>query len=475
MSSRLEREENLRGARDSGFKGADATRTGFGANFEASFFHTISEDLSVSQAINEYFTKGTQEAELRRRAENGEIEEKVVKQFTSNPMGRSRERRVDWGGLGDHVNSLGDDSIKTREQLNQTLVDDAALIRKQYENVNSRSGLTGKIGSFAGGLAASIGDPVSMIPGAFIPAKAITAGTLAGRMGQRAMIGAGEAAIAEPIIQLQTANWKEQIGVEYGLKEMAVNAGMSVAASGLISGGGGSIVDAARVLRRRADEMRAIRTDASDRGREDVSEAADDAIDGTDQAVHEIENSPAHSLEEHDAQIKETIDAFDPSYEDNFDPDTWLNEPDLSVAESRKIELAEEHAASVEAAMAVPKKARLTKPKRKEGESDAEFADREAAAVESRDARQALFNQEADRLNAETKAKMEDVDAGTRPLAPLSKKPNEHVERAMKEFENHRYSDDPEIRQHAEAAINQVEIDEARVAKAEAFANCIGK
>jgi len=478
MGYREEKRQILQGAKDSGFQGEDATRTGFGQNFEAGFFATMAEDLSSSQWLNKSAHRA-QHKELRRRIDDGEIDAKTVDQFRGSPMGRSRDRRINYDGLGDYLNEKGDNSVLTKESLDENMKRDVELVRSKYQDISNRSGVAGTAGGFIGGMSAGmVADPLTVATGMLVPARAVTAASLLARTGQRAGAGAIEGALVEPFAQMQVANFKEELDVDYGLKQILINSGISIAASGTLAGTMGSLPDAIKSLNTRVADAKKAKIEAEQINDFEVEELADDMVDGTEQVIQEMETSPAKTIDEHDTNTQQAVDSFDTAWDDDsFDPDTWLmDNPDTQ----RNIDVANEQAeididSELEASLVEPKKARLRRPKRREGESSDSYDERLREAEEGRDARQATFDAEADRANQKLKEEAEarKSELGQSKVEPLEAEPSEAVKRATREMESFLVDDDPDVRKFAQEAIDEIQKSSDKIDKAQKFLDCI--
>ena len=102
----------------------------------------------------------------------------------------------------------------------------------------------GTAGMFAGGMGSAMVDPINL---ALLPAG----GPVVRAAGQSIAATAGRAAtqeavlatIAEPIIQISEYNWKDEIGVDYTVKDAAFNGAVSVLGAAAVRGAGSAMMD----------------------------------------------------------------------------------------------------------------------------------------------------------------------------------------------------------------------------------------
>jgi len=106
----------------------------------------------------------------------------------------------------------------------------------------------------AGGFEYAMRDPLNIatLPFGGTAVKTATQGIIV-TAGKAAMQEMAIATAIEPIIQGQQVNWSEQIGVNYGVKEAASNAALSILGAGAIRGTGSAAMDLT------ADGVKALR------------------------------------------------------------------------------------------------------------------------------------------------------------------------------------------------------------------------
>ncbi|MGW8178184.1 MAG: hypothetical protein ACWGQW_05365 [bacterium] len=220
-------------------------KTSVGEAFSASFAHTIDEDLSISRFLHNE-DEVARNTKLRKMVESGEISTDVELAYTSWAPGVGY--KVDYSGLAEFANQELGLSLPTDEELHTNRNEMLANRRAERQDIIERSGGGGQIAAFAGGMAASMIDPVGLAAGVLtagmgtslamtsqalrslslrqsIIAKAVIEGTVGGTLG---------AAAVEPFVYA----WKQEIDSPYTIGDALFN----IAASGLAGGTIGGFV-----------------------------------------------------------------------------------------------------------------------------------------------------------------------------------------------------------------------------------------
>lgn len=209
---------------------AAALPTGFLENFSATAAHQIQEGLSISELQNY-----NQKVAIR-----NEAIKKTVANLTANfdpadllkPGTLSTTAELARKSYNDQLSALSarHPEIKTDPDILKEIIEDSRRIREKSESVSSNANFAGKIGSFAGAMAASFADPLVL---ASIPFGASASASIL----RTALIEAGINMASEAAIQPFVYRYKQTLGSPYDLGE-ALTSVAAAGAGGAILGGG---------------------------------------------------------------------------------------------------------------------------------------------------------------------------------------------------------------------------------------------
>lgn len=142
------------------------------------------------------------------------------------------------------------DAVKNYELKDSKYIADEArgnAAKDHYEaemELQKVDTIGGTVGTFVGGMGSAMLDPINLalLPAGGTVVRTATQGTLA-TAGKAAVQEMAIATAAEPVIQISEYNWKDEIGVDYSIKDAAFNASVSILGAGAVRGVGSGMMD----------------------------------------------------------------------------------------------------------------------------------------------------------------------------------------------------------------------------------------
>ena len=208
--------------------------TGFVENWESALNHFFYEETSVGRwAIqDEYFKRMDT---LHKMIESGEIPGYVAE--ANRNMNPDKAGVFNYDGLAAYARGvLGKEDIPFDNEIEDRIREDLKVMRGAYNDVTARSSGMGVAGSMLGGMHAVMLDPITW-PSMFIGVgQASAAVTSLGAFARGAAItGLAEGAV-ETIRQPFIYKWKQDIGVNYSVKEALANIVLTAGGASLLGG-----------------------------------------------------------------------------------------------------------------------------------------------------------------------------------------------------------------------------------------------
>ena len=298
------------------------TTTGFGQNAAASAAQTIAQDLPISKMIA-HSDHISRDNSIRDMIKSGEIPDSTVNQFIEpkKPYHPAGYQTIDYAALGDHLAAQGNEHIPTQNSLNEQMQDNIDVIQRNYDEISSRQSNTGWVGSQAGAIVTSMGDPVNLSVSIALPVTKIVPSTLWGKLGTSFIQGAAVGLATEIVTQPLIMDWKEDIGVEYGLDEAIFNATVNTFAGGFLDMGGTGVKalygKGKGMLKGRKDVSKMspkevvdiidvsdeivteAKKQAEAEGNQAVADAAGEVQTRDTEVKEELKQSPADNIEDH--------------------------------------------------------------------------------------------------------------------------------------------------------------------------------
>ena len=204
--------------------GAYRPETGFVENWQAALHQSLTEDTPILSRLIPSDTESMYKKKIYGYVSDGTISPEAYKAY-----------RGDFGGLMDYASKeLGLHDIPTQEAFNEAKMNEYADYRKTADNIYKDQSKWGMVGQFAGAAHAITLDPLYAT--AFFTGYGGAATALQAAVRVGAIEGGIELA-AQPLI----AEFKDDIGADYGASEMITNVLLATIGGGALAGAGKAI------------------------------------------------------------------------------------------------------------------------------------------------------------------------------------------------------------------------------------------
>lgn len=200
--------------------------TGFAENFQAGLSVFVDEEMSISRYIHSDVYE-ERNRYLDKLISRGEIDPAPYATYARNG--------IDYSKMAYDAKRKGVD-VRDDYDVRDALREELKAKREYAEDIHSRAGFAGAVGTFAGVSTGAMLDPINVGAMFIVPPLAmVRTGSALARAGKAALFYGSVTAGTESIIQASyVTNWKKHIGVEYSFGDALTNVAFAAVGSGAI-------------------------------------------------------------------------------------------------------------------------------------------------------------------------------------------------------------------------------------------------